>query len=259
VVNESGASLANWTTVSGTWATSGGAFANTGGNSAYLRYATDLNLSHVIMEYECLFTAGAGVRSGSLCPVGRAATSESSAIEFKVERDGAGAFTYACVRGRVIAIESGAISGLANDTWFTVRMVIVGSSAVCYVNGNYVAGFVLSQEMSVERPLLGVQPDTSGGVVKFRNVKVWSAAIDPAATGGGSGGADVNGSNANTLIVTGTAKLLSPPPRPHRRPAAGMSLSQYDPAITKNATLRIRRTTSGAVLWSVATGTAISI
>lgn len=80
---------------------------------------------------------------------------------------------------------------------------------------------------------------------------------DASALGGG-GLFDVDGSNTNTLIVTGTAETVLRTVTSAASVAlvfVGASISQNDPGVPKSATVRLRQTgLAGAVLWAASTG-----
>lgn len=163
-VNESGASVANWTSVAGSWASSGGLIQQATVSASFktLTYTAQIPFGFpLIAEAEIRFpTSGQGVGSFvhagfAIGGLGVLLTRGSQQITLQ---------NYATADVRVIS------QTLALDTWYKLRAVASGNRISVYVDGtlkgtSIVASAIVADQFSLAS--YDSKPD-------FRNVKVWT-------------------------------------------------------------------------------------
>lgn len=165
----------------------------------------------------------------------------------------AGSFVYPW------AIYSSAASGAG----VVLRLVGVGNEYTAYRNGVLLGSYTDTDNnfLTVTNHGLFAQDTTTG----FRDLSVtvpdsgetW-VAVGSGLNESGGGSVDPDGSDTNTLVVTGTTETVvatSTSAAPTAVVVLSIAVSQNDPGNPKDTTVRLRRTnTSGTVLWSAATG-----
>lgn len=168
VVNESGASFANFTAASGTWSSDGTVIkqTDTAATSRRAKYNTMIITSMVIVQADIQIKSSGAVRQGGIL------------IGF----DGSGA------NGLVVRLDEGAntlgvdtegvdqrlniSTTIAVDTWYTVNIVFSGGWASVYLDGTLMgtSGYVAQQ--SYNASFIGLY--TFQAEVWFRNVQAWN-------------------------------------------------------------------------------------
>lgn len=177
VVDEPGDSLTNFTSLgSGTWATDGTSINLTSpGTPSNLFYsANTMSMMSFVVEADVLLassTAGdcyAGV--GVLQSTGSGAVPWHGYGPFvRIQRVGG---TFQALAGRVSHDQSVApLVGGAMDTWFTLRMVLLGGAGDMYVNGTRTTATRGTGEFQADTLTLWAYTADA----KWRNIKAWTA------------------------------------------------------------------------------------
>ena len=176
-VNEAGASLASFTSLTGTWSTDGTNISQTSvaGSAARLRHTAQVPQGWgLIHEAEIRFpTTGAGggsIRRGGLLMLHNGSTTDTSALSVYLNEGGN---QLSVERDASAAVRSVAHT-LAKDTWYKLRCVLTGNVLSIYIDGvlksttnlGNLAGWMAAADY------LGLY--TYGTRVDFRNVKSWT-------------------------------------------------------------------------------------
>lgn len=172
VVNESGASLANWTSVAGTWAADAGGFIKqTNAAAAYygLRFNTDVDPGGVlVVEAEIRFPSSATTdRRGLLAPASSGSISVTNDPWGGIAENTDNVFIH---RGdQATLVEAFTID---EDVWYKVRVTLAGVVVGIQVNDVWVKSGRLNVSSS-QADASKLMLVTLSGEVHFRNIKAW--------------------------------------------------------------------------------------
>jgi len=183
-VDESGASLANWTQNSGTWSVVSSAFhVNAGAAQAILKFNTAA-LSRPYQDHFARFILECEVRIDA---VGLAGTDHAGMIwNWDGSSTGGASDAPPAIRlgnnsgTKRIEVEHLAFSALgnevnawANDTYHKVRIIHHGALLSVYFNGTWLLN--LTNVTNVQGGFLGLY--ANGIIADFKNVKLWREAF----------------------------------------------------------------------------------
>lgn len=180
VVNETGASFANWLSMSGTWASNGTVIQQTDGNTGLQRFAR-LNISlaaPLVAKFDFLIPSAGAITGqadehlGLICGTDLSTGQGTAAIcRFHTGNESSSAF---------IDVESNGVSGRSStavtatyfDTWHTIKVLYNGAKMTYWFDnvqlataGN-LAGLGSSQDNVCGLLTVNVKAN-------FRNIKVW--------------------------------------------------------------------------------------
>lgn len=173
VVDESGSSLANWTSVAGTWAVdAGGYIKQTNAAAAY--YALKLSArvtggAKLVAEAEMRFPTGATAGARAFLGLYSNGTVSGSVDPYAgLQNDATNALYWQ--RGTAATL-AGAFAR-ALDTWYTVRVAIDGPWVTTSIDG------VAQRTVNMAGAAGPTLQDafilaTYGGAVHYRNIKAW--------------------------------------------------------------------------------------
>lgn len=177
-VDESGASFANFTGLSGTWASDGAIIQQTatGASARRAKYNNRVDTANMIIEVECRFpTGGSAARTASIL-LGWPGTDVAN-YPFVALYEGAAPDRL--VLGRDALTEAVAITQtLALDTWYKVTARCAGGSVSAWLDGVFVAAARLHAPASntdYDSSYVGFKSFDGG--VDFRNFKVWTLTL----------------------------------------------------------------------------------
>lgn len=165
VVDESGASFANWTNIIGTWASDGTNIQQTAVSttfkSAQLTAQTPFGFGPVIAECEVRFpTAGQGtgtfVHGGIVVGAIGILLNEGTTKQLHWQN-------YGVTDYRTL------VTTIALDTWYKIRVVLAGNTATVYKDGVLIGTTYTPSAIAFDYLYLG----SYNSKVDFRNIKVW--------------------------------------------------------------------------------------
>lgn len=177
VVDEPGDSLAHFTQLgAGNWSTDGTAIAlNSASTPSNLFYSADtMSVMSFVVEADVMLLSSNG--GDCYAGVGVLQSTGGGAVPWhgygpfvRIQRTG-GAFQV--LAGRISLDQSTApLAGGAMDTWFTVRMVLIGGVGDSYVNGTRAVATRGTAEFQADTITLW----SYSADAKWRNIKAWTA------------------------------------------------------------------------------------
>lgn len=172
VVDESGASIANWTSVAGTWsADAGGYLKQTDTTAAYrgLRLTADVDLgAGLIIQSDVRFPSSATTGRRAMLTVGDAAVSSTHALWFGLQED-----TDALVFQRGDQAAGTEARTVNEDQWYTLRLYTQGFLGSLSVDGTLAKTVMMTPPASQSYTIDKVMLVNYTGEAHFRNIKVW--------------------------------------------------------------------------------------
>lgn len=184
VVNETGASIANWTSVAGTWASSGGVLAQTGTSAidTQLRYNNPVPIDGLVMEAQIRLTGGVSSNSavGFVIGVTNPWTNGDRSFLLTNPNTGTGLFTNITtdVKNGSWGASGASSAALSYASWNTVRVTWSGGIASFYLNGVLAASIPTSTAVAVNnlnRPYIGLTGYSCA--YEARNIKAWAPVL----------------------------------------------------------------------------------
>lgn len=179
VVDEPGDSLANFTQLdSGTWSTDGTAITVASATTpSNLFYSADtMSVLSCVVEADVMLLGSNGGDCFAGIGVLQSTGSDSPTPPWhgygpfvRIQRTGG---VFRVLAGRVSADQSAELlAGGAMDTWFTVRMVLMGGAADTYINGTRATATRGTTEYRADTITLW----SYSTAAKWRNIKAWTA------------------------------------------------------------------------------------
>lgn len=170
LVDESGASFANWTGVTGTWSSDGSVIkqTNTGATVQRAKYNTMVPAVMTIYQME-LQTRTSGTERQFGFAVYDGTNTGGLSIKLREQND--------------IQVERDSLSVITNisvnidiNTWYTLRVAVAGAGAAIYLDGVFKGSIIFNtiQSGTSYLALLSYQVEAW-----FRNIKVWTLAGGP--------------------------------------------------------------------------------
>lgn len=174
VIDEDGSSLANWTNISGTWTSEAGPYFKQADTSATYRgmyYTTPLDLANgpIIMQADVRFpTSGTSDRRAGLAPV---ATGLLTGVSVAW---GALGDTDVSWISRGDQSNNSVSTTVADDTWYTLRVIVNGDVISVYKDGVFLRANRVSPTGALGEEIAHfAQLWEYKGEIHYRNIKLW--------------------------------------------------------------------------------------
>ena len=178
VIDESGSSLSNWTSISGTWSTTGSIIQQTNTAAAHskLRYNdTIIPGFGYLFEFETRIVAehGSGDHNAGMGVAVTNSTTGGGLAVFVNRNDQ----TIQIERLASAVIHGPAFTNAAN-TWYKVRCLLIGHILTIWIDDVLFGQFVAETLLVTNSRADWVAIDTFACSADFRNIKCWIASID---------------------------------------------------------------------------------
>lgn len=177
VINESGASLTNWTAGSGTWTTDGAVInsALSAGATTALRYNTKVAIGGgFIFESEMNFPSASQSATADVLGLVLGTDSALTVGGLGVGLDKAGSRIQ--VERYTQAITGGlATAAFAFDTWYKLRVVALGQWATYWLGGTIVGSSRYDNSGLFDQSFVALRTFDARG--QFRNIKAWALTL----------------------------------------------------------------------------------
>lgn len=172
VVNESGASLSNWTGISGTWSSDGSVIkqTDTAASSRKVKYNTSIPLAAGILMQTDVQLKSSGTDRQAGIVMGFDGSTGAGAISVKLRE---GNNDIDVERDSQLVDRSIALT-VNVDTWYTLRVLAFGNIVSVWVDGTF-KGNVRTSATLVNIDFLGLT--TYQAEAWFRNIKAWNLSL----------------------------------------------------------------------------------
>lgn len=177
VIDQSGASFASWTGLSGTWSSNGTEIiqTNTSGDwrAAYFTTQQPLGAPYILQADIQALSAGAGALHVVGLITAFAGTLAAAGAEVDLRLSGGNRVLHFM---RLVGTDIASFTHSWNDdTWYTLRVLNNGAMASGYVNGALVGTAGNLTNNAADSRYIGLS--SWGCSVKFRNIKAWTLVL----------------------------------------------------------------------------------